>query len=325
MSAQTATTQRRDGRYGRCVPDHHGAKKRYLTSFEDSTRWDGFDFRPGDIVISAPSKSGTTWTQMICALLIFRTAELPAPLTTLSPWMDVRIRPVEVVHAQLAAQQHRRFIKTHTPLDGLPVREEVTYVAVGRDPRDVAVSLQHQSVNLDRERISQLLGEPASAQAKPAQGGESLDERQGFLRWMRKDASPLEDLDSLRGLAWQQSIAWDRRDEPNVVLLHYADLTAELEQQMRGLAERLRISVPETAWPELVEAATFAAMRERAEDLVPDERQGIMKDTGRFFRSGTSGQWSRWLTTEDATEYERLLNAVTTPDLAQWLHHGWNG
>lgn len=296
---------------------------RYRTSLEDSARWDGFEFRPGDIVISAPSKSGTTWTQMICALLVFQSPTLPAPLTTLSPWLDIKVRSLAEVRAQLEAQRHRRFIKTHTPLDGLPVREEVTYVAVGRDPRDIAVSLQHQSVNLDRERISQLLGEPPPAPV--TQAAAPLDERQGFLRWMHKDASPLEDLDSLRGLAWQQSIAWDRRDEPNVVLLHYADLIAELEQEMRGLAERLRISVPETAWLELVEAATFAAMRERAEDLVPDERQGIMKDTGRFFRSGTSGQWARWLTAEDAAEYERLLNAVTTPDLAQWLHHGRNG
>src|SRR5262249_38699700 len=34
-------------------------------------RWEGFEFRPGDIVISTPKKCGTTWTQMLCALLIF--------------------------------------------------------------------------------------------------------------------------------------------------------------------------------------------------------------------------------------------------------------
>ena len=78
-------------------------QNRYLTSLEDSARWDAFSFRSGDIVISAPSKSGTTWTQMICALLVFQTPELPAPLTVLSPWMDMRIRPVADVHAQLDA------------------------------------------------------------------------------------------------------------------------------------------------------------------------------------------------------------------------------
>jgi aryl sulfotransferase len=58
---------------------------RYQSSDEDSARWLGFEFRPGDIVISTRSKSGTTWVQMICALLVFRTAELPAPLADLSP------------------------------------------------------------------------------------------------------------------------------------------------------------------------------------------------------------------------------------------------
>ena len=57
---------------------------RYVSPDEDSGRWDGFPFREGDIVISTRSKSGTTWMQMICALLVFRTAELPAKLSVLS-------------------------------------------------------------------------------------------------------------------------------------------------------------------------------------------------------------------------------------------------
>ena len=44
---------------------------RYQSPDEDSARWLGFPFRDGDIVISTRSKTGTTWVQMICALLIF--------------------------------------------------------------------------------------------------------------------------------------------------------------------------------------------------------------------------------------------------------------
>ncbi len=108
-----------------------GARVRYRTSLDDSARWEGFSFGPGDIVISAPSKSGTTWTQMICALLVFQTADLPAPLTALSPWLDMRVRPVSEVRDHLDAQHHRRFIKTHTPLDGLPADPRATYLVVG--------------------------------------------------------------------------------------------------------------------------------------------------------------------------------------------------
>jgi sulfotransferase family protein len=45
------------------------------------------------------------------------------------------------VFAQLAAQEHRRFIKTHTPLDGIPLDPRVTYLVTARHPLDVAVSL----------------------------------------------------------------------------------------------------------------------------------------------------------------------------------------
>src|SRR6187455_1231536 len=94
---------------------------RYRSIVADNARWDGFEFRPGDIVISTPPKCGTTWTQMLCALLVFDGPELPRPLGELSPWLDMLTRPIEDVVAMYDAQDHRRFIKTHTPLDGLPL------------------------------------------------------------------------------------------------------------------------------------------------------------------------------------------------------------
>lgn len=94
---------------------------RYRSHDEDSAHWLDFPFRSGDIVISTRSKSGTTWVQMMCALLVFQTPQLPSKLSTLSPWLDWLVNPRDdVMYAHLSAQAHRRFIKTHTPLDGLP-------------------------------------------------------------------------------------------------------------------------------------------------------------------------------------------------------------
>ena len=104
--------------YARRVP---APPFRYRSADEDSGRWAGFQFRRGDIVISTRSKSGTTWMQMICALLVFQTPDLPAPLGQLSPWLDFLATPLDEVLARLDAQRHRRFIKTHTPLDGIPL------------------------------------------------------------------------------------------------------------------------------------------------------------------------------------------------------------
>lgn len=88
---------------------------RYHSIIADSARWGGFALREGDLIISSPPKCGTTWTQMICALLIFQSPDLPRPLDQLSPWLDQLLRPLDSVVADLEAQTHRRFIKSHTP------------------------------------------------------------------------------------------------------------------------------------------------------------------------------------------------------------------
>src|SRR5512146_2874724 len=138
----------------------HGPDALYRVGRQDNSRWDGFVFRPGDIVISTRSRSGTTWMQMICALLIFQTPDLPAPLAELSPWMEWLSLDREKLLAGLAAQKHRRFIKTHTPLKGLPLDRRVTYVVVARHPLDMAVSLYHHYANLDARRLNELAGYP---------------------------------------------------------------------------------------------------------------------------------------------------------------------
>ncbi len=122
--------------------------RRYRGFVADSARWEGFEPRDGDIIISTPSKCGTTWMQNIVGMLVFGRVELGAPLSELSPWFDMQIYTDAEMYDLLAAQTHRRFIKTHTPLDGVPEHDSVDYVAVIRHPLDVVLS------DLDHERNS---------------------------------------------------------------------------------------------------------------------------------------------------------------------------
>ncbi|HKN38474.1 MAG TPA: sulfotransferase domain-containing protein, partial [Acidimicrobiia bacterium] len=108
----------------------------------DSTRWDAVRHRPGDIVVSTSIKAGTTWMQRILSLLVFGTGPLPDVLIRVSPWIDCRyVDPLDEVVARIEAQTHRRFLKTHLPVDALPFDERVRYVVVGRDSRDVFMSM----------------------------------------------------------------------------------------------------------------------------------------------------------------------------------------
>ena len=202
-----------------------GERVRYQTSFTDSARWDGFVFRPGDIVISTPAKCGTTWLQMICALEIFKSATFDRPLDQISPWLDVLLRPLTGVLADLEAQAHRRFIKTHTPLDGLPFDDRVTYLCASRDPRDVAVSLDSHTSNTDRA-VSLALREDAV-------GAVVLDEllaaapslpsgtaRERFWSWVNP-AAPGKTVSDLEIMLHHLDTFWQVRDQPNIVLLRY--------------------------------------------------------------------------------------------------------
>ena len=128
--------------------------RRDRTVVSDSALWSRFRFRDGDIVISTPPKCGTTWMQMLCALLVFGSADLPRPLTEISPWLDATTYDTEAVLAGLEGQEHRRFVKTHTPLDGLPFEAGVTYVCVGRDPRDAMLSFEHAMANIHPDAIA---------------------------------------------------------------------------------------------------------------------------------------------------------------------------
>lgn len=189
--------------------------RRYVSADEDSARWDDFVFRDGDIVISSRSKHGTTWLQMITLLLIHERPVLPAPLAQLSPWLDHLVEPRETVIARLAAQRHRRVVKTHTPLDGIPLDPQVTYLVVARHPLDAAVSLYHQTGNIDRERLHRLTNAPP-----PASTGSRPTLQAWLSRWIEHDAEPTAALDSLPGVLRHLTDAWER-DAANVVLLHY--------------------------------------------------------------------------------------------------------
>lgn len=292
-----------------------GVPIRYTSPDEDSARWTGFPFRDGDIVIATRSKTGTTWVQMICALLIFQTPRLPDSLANLSPWLDWLITPRDVVFAQLAAQDHRRFIKTHTPLDGLPDEKRVTFIVTGRHPLDTAVSLYHHAANLNRPRIRELIGRDDNGTNRSQQP----PLHQWLVEWVEQQVDPRDSLDSLPGVLWHLSDAWHRRATQDVVLIHYDDLVDDLGAEMRRLADRLGITVPEDTWPSLVEAASFAQMTANADSLVPDP-SGILKSSAAFFRRGSSGAGAETLTPLEVARYYQRAAELAPPDMLRWLH-----
>ncbi len=303
----------------------------YRSWMSDNGRWDALRLREGDIVISAPSKCGMTWTQRLVSLLVFNGPGLPGPLSVVSPWLDATMRPVEEVVATLDAQDHRRFIKTHTPLDGLVLDDRVTYICVGRDPRDAAMSELAQWDNMDVDRMRALQGASASAPplaqfAPPPPSDRGPSPFEAFQRWMEgpilapegpgqlpegprgpgmppegiaippdaKRTPPIKHMGSLANIVHHFGSVWSRRHLPNVAIFHYADYQQDLAGELVRLGAVLGLAVGRDRAEALAQHATLGAMRARAAELAPDSTTGIWHSNERFFRAGGRGEWRQF-------------------------------
>jgi Sulfotransferase domain len=102
-----------------------------------STRWKRFEPRDGDIYIATFGKSGSTWMQQIVAQLLFNGEPGIEPLRR-CVWPEFRLNPLQPALQRLAAQTHRRMLKTHMPVDAIGILPNAKYINVMRDTRDVA-------------------------------------------------------------------------------------------------------------------------------------------------------------------------------------------
>lgn len=286
----------------------------------DSVRWQGYRPRDGDIVIATYSKCGTTWTQRIVSMLVFASDE-PRPIWDASPWPDARFGPpIEALFATAEAQTHRRFFKTHLPFTALPLYDGVQYVHVARDGRDACMSLHNHVANFSEQGLAMLdaisLADPKFGTPYPRVGP---DPAAFFHDWVSSDA--INDDPELGFFAMERSF-WAERRRPNVLLVHYNDLKADREGEMRRLAGFLGIDVPEPLWPRLVEAASFEAMKREGEALMPLAHALWEGGPSRFLHKGTNQRWRDVVAPEDLARYEERVQRELSPALARWVEHG---
>jgi len=232
-------------------------------------------------------------------------------------------RPLAEVTAVLAAQTHRRVIKTHTPLDGLPLHFDVTYLVVGRDPRDVAISYEHHAANLDFERFLALRAaavgneDLAELSERRVPSEDPVERFRAFVAGETSGGQP-----TLASVLHHLDTGWQRRGNPNVALFHYADLTADLVGELLRLARVLGIPCSLERARQLAPEATLARMRERSAEVAPSASLGTWKDVRAFFRSGEIGEWRERLSDADLVAHEARVAELVGPDLATWAYGG---
>ena len=279
----------------------------------DSTIWNDFQFRDDDIIISTYAKSGTTWMQQIIAQLLYG----PDPeleVAEMSPWLDIRVPPKAVKLPVVEAQTHRRFIKTHLPVDALVFSPKAKYIYIGRDGRDVLWSFYNHHVNANETWYSALNDTPG--RVGPPIERPPGDVRQYWHDWMSRDGYPFWSF-------WENVRTWYAiRALPNVMLVHFSNLKRDMPGQMRRIAAFLDIRIDETTWPTILEYCSFDWMKSHATKSVP--LGGAFWDAGAqvFINKGVNGRWTDVLTAEENAEYEARVIRELGPDCARWLATG---
>ena len=279
----------------------------------DSTIWNGFVFRDDDIIIATYAKSGTTWLQQIVSQLIFA-GEEGLPVAQMSPWLDLRVPPREVKLPAVIAQTHRRFLKTHLPVDALVFSPEAKYIYIGRDGRDVVWSMYNHHAMANDLWYEALNDTPGLVGPPIGRPPESV--RQYFLDWMAKDGEPFWPFwDNVR--SW-----WAIRDLPNVHMAHFADLKADMPGEIRKIAAFIDVPIDEAKWDDILLHRSFDYMKAHATPSVP--AGGVFWDGGAetFIHKGTNGRWRDVLTSADNEAYEKRAVAELGAECADWLMTG---
>jgi aryl sulfotransferase len=279
----------------------------------DSTIWNDLVFRDDDIVIATYAKSGTTWMQQIVAQLLFD-GDPDLAVAEMSPWLDLRVPPKQVKLPVVEAQTHRRFMKTHLPVDALRFSPQAKYLYIGRDGCDVVWSMYNHHANANATWYAALNDTPG--RVGPPIGPPPPDVREYWRDWMDRDGHPFWPF-------WENVRSWWAiRALPNVKLVHFADLKRDLPGEIRGIAQVLGIPIQQARWSAILEHCSFDWMKRNATKSVP--LGGAFWDAGAevFIHKGVNGRWRDVLSPVESAEYERRAEAELGAACARWLATG---
>ena len=247
----------------------------------------------------------------------------------ISPWLDMLIRTDDEVFGLLDGQSHRRFMKTHTPLDGIPRHPSVTYIAVIRHPLDVALSdadhFRNQARRAARRAPRRRRG-PRRRRSPPARGAAGgrrgvppMVHRQPRARQPVAGPHGLEDYCDQARTYWVGP-ARSRTCTCSTTPTCGLDLRCERcvargrprRRGRRGTVARVR------------GGGGHRRDARACRGTEPEAHLGIWTSPERFFRSGGTRDWASLLDASDLERFEERLRTLAG-DAVEWVLRGRGG
>jgi hypothetical protein len=279
------------------------------------------EWRDGDIVVAVPPKSGTTWTMNIVFQLLNGGTSDFRDIYEEVPWAEFVARPDQTMAETLARfdampKDKRRAFKTHSAPPDIPyvapgAGADVSYVVIARNPEEALVSFWPFLAN-HSDDFGSVWGMPPGAMAMP--------DFETFYREfiVARDFHEHNFLDFIN--AW-----WARRDQPNVLFLHYADMKRDHEGSIRRIAKFLGVDPSPDEWTRILEYTSFPWMKAHEEkfEAMTASEVPILK-RGAMIRRGKAGDAKSDGMTDDIARDLRSVGERVCPHKAalDWLYEG---
>lgn len=278
------------------------------------------EWRDGDVVISVPPKSGTTWTMNIVYQLINGGTPDFRDIYEEVPWIEFLShpgQPHQEVLDRVAAMpsSRRRAFKSHSAPPELPFLssgsgKDVKYIVVFRNPEEALVSFwpflaKHSDEWFDLWQM------PRAAMSRP-----------DFASFYAE----VVDAHGMQGAFFGFLAAWwALRNEPNVLFLHFSDMKRDHEASIRKIAEFLGIEPGGDRWPAILEYTSFPWMKAH-EDKFEAGTAGKVRilKSGTMMRKGEVGKAKSDGMTDEISRHLREVGSRICPDAAavDWLYEG---
>ncbi len=276
-------------------------------------------WRDGDIVISVPVKSGTTWTMNIVHQL--RTGGDPDILDIYLdvPWLELVPGPgttrEDIVRTiDSMPQDRRRAFKTHAAPEMLPYHRsgsgiDVRYVVVMRSPDEVLASF-YPFVGAHSEQWYSLWGIDKQTFVPPS--------ILACFEMFGKSMLP-------GGLFGFLAAWWALRRESNVLLVHFSDMKRDHEGSVRRIADFLGFEPSAEQWPKILEYTSFPWMKRHEHKFEIQHAADVpVLDSGAMVRKGRLGAAREdGVTARMSAELRAIGEAMLDDERAiQWLYTG---
>eukprot|EP00808_Paulinella_micropora_P023915 g66469.t1 len=254
-------------------------------------------FRKGDIVVSGPFKSGTTWTLNICHQLRSGGDADFTDILVECPWIEFWESPYQTLAEKMRQLDNMpcwfpRVLKTHSPPDvegqaGVPFLPYVKFMH------------NHRPEFLKEWGIPTEMFRP-----------KSYDDTWHHVKQLKMDYCRFLRL-------W-----WPLRHEKNVLLLHYSDMCKEHDKTIRKIADFLEIKLPEDKMQKVLEYTSYKWMKQNNYKFSAQHVAHIpvLEEDAMVQDAGDTGRMSLSNSSREEISDRYLLGLPS--EAMEWYHKG---